>query len=234
MSYEDRNWPYRAITVTGEHHSDWHTDEFDGCLLPTEEFQYGEYHVDIAELGFKMLEALCTDIRVTGRHPERLDWLDRDALHSLVQIDALARAGFLVPPEKAGNEERHRFTDSLHALRTALPWSEGERRWLVGDAYFDASVNSCDAEDRNATFFANVADRREHLASEGKLTTVVGSELLERFRQWRREEGDYADGVGLERARTALASIITLLRPSIGLPAEFEETRPTLTFQASD
>lgn len=227
--YEREPWSQIAVEDIGEHHGDWHVENrnFHGWL-PNDEFRFDEFHEDMASLCFQALEALCTNVRANGSSPDRLGWIDYVALSSTLEIDGLA--GFMVPLERAEIEDRRRFIEHHKVLRGALPWSEGEREWL-GEMVIDPPTRIAwqTASDREMAVLGAVAAQAGDAVSEGTLKTVVGSELLERFRQWRREEGDYADGVGLERARTALASIITLLRPSIGLPAEYEETRPSLT-----
>lgn len=186
---------------------------------------------DVSYLGFYALEALCTDTGVNRPHPDELGWLDYEALGAMAELDAIV--GYVMPPAKAGTNEHHDFKNNVQMLRGALPWSEGERDWL-GEMILDPPIRINWTPDREITVLDVVAAQTGDAVSEGKLKTVAGSELLERFRQWRREEGDYAGGVGLERARTALAAIITLLRPSIGLPAEYEESRPVLTYEPRD
>jgi hypothetical protein len=221
-SYESEPWSGIAIADVSGSHSDWHTDNFTGGYLPNEEYGYDRIHEDMAGLSFSALEAFCTDIHLDERHPGELGWLDVQALQSVDQIDTLA--GFVSPPEKAGHEERHQVIEHIKALRGALPWSDGERDWLMSQS-LDARIDP-EAEDRNVAFLEAIMDQTGQVVSGGKVEDIECAELLERFRQWRRQEGEYVDGAGLEQARTALAGLIGVLSPRLGLPAEFEEMRP--------
>lgn len=229
---ENQDWASAVTGDLGVHRNAWNTEDFRVMADSVGESPSRGYH-DVASLGFQALEAVCTDLSANRPYSDELGWLDYEAMSALAEFDSIV--GYVIPDPRAHIDEHSDFNFHVQALRGALPWSEGERNWL-SEMILEPPVriNWRTTPDRELTILDAVAGKTGDAMSEGRFKTVTGSELLERFRQWRREEGDYAGGMGLDRARTALAGIITLLRPSIGLPAEYEETRPLSTYAARD
>jgi hypothetical protein len=177
-------------------------------------------------LSVKKAAALSSPIdgSLAGDAAEILDYLsvslddptdepDYFALESLLNIEWLLP--LLVPehPSVVG-EGQGRLGRFLVAFHTSLPFSEAERAWLL-------EANSQYKGGPELSIPTFISGQEDRIVAGGVRQVVRGRDLIQRWLAWRREDGEYADEGSLDQARSALAGVIGLLAPKLGLPESY-------------
>lgn len=145
--------------------------------------------------------------------------MDTAAIEALFNIDWLG--SLMVPPEVTPLDSRLEANDALRSLRNALPFTDAERWWLLTDTLKNPMRDESRPERHDAHYFDSVREAETTVVTHGSSQTVNGHDLLQRFRAWRRERGEYEGGEGLAQARESLADLMRLFRPDIELPEEY-------------
>lgn len=120
-------------------------------------------------------------------------------------------AAFLLAGERVRDLQRSwdRFHDNL-------PFDAAEWRWLTTAAYPSAAksdtatwANGDDAEPMPDYVgrLGHIASRRDHVVNRGLFVEVNGSELIDRWWDWRRGAGNYADRDAAGEALEALRHV---------------------------
>lgn len=144
---------------------------------------------------------------------------DRSALAVTQDFNWVSR--LLVPPESVSAENRMEHMELMATFRAALPFAEGERKWLLDDHH-----RGTQGEHIGHPAWNEVIRHSEvSLVSAGIMRVVHGRDLLQRWWSWRREVGKYASQGSLDQARSALEGVIGLLAPELGLPEAYVELR---------
>lgn len=120
-------------------------------------------------------------------------------------------AAFLLAGERV--RELQRSWDRFH---DNLPFDAAEWRWLTTTAYPSAAksdtatwANGHDAEPTPdyPWRLQHVAAQSDHIVNRGLLVEVNGSELIDRWWDWRRGAGDYSDQDAAGEALAALRQV---------------------------
>jgi hypothetical protein len=120
-------------------------------------------------------------------------------------------AAFLLAGERVRDLQRSwdRFHDNL-------PFDAAEWRWLTTIAYPSAAKNDtatwANGHDAEPTpdyvwRLQHVASRRNHIIDRGQVVEINGSELIDRWWDWRRGASDYADRDAAGEAFAALRHV---------------------------
>ena len=194
-----------------QHNRDWSYDEFGDDA----DIEYQTFDKEVGRLAYACLDQLSVPLATLDSDTHGWTHADRAAWGMVYEVDWLGR--LMVPPTGTPLENRIQFDKLMASLRTALPFTEAEREWLLEDA---ASYHSLREGD-----FDVVRGSEARLVSVGLSRVVHARDILQRWWSWRREVGDYADQGGLDQARHALAGLVQLLTPDLGLPESYEGLR---------
>jgi hypothetical protein len=137
-----------------------------------------------------------------GPHPSQLldehpGWTDDDhkAFGHLMSLeDNLA---LLRPVDEVFDSNQIDLFDNLRRFHAALPFSEGERHWLIAAERIEWPIAA-------TGILEPIATMEDVIISTGVKTPVVGFELVRRWVAWRREAGAFAGQGSLDDARDAL------------------------------
>jgi hypothetical protein len=133
-------------------------------------------------------------------------WLIQDnAALNYISILEDEATGFCVEPELPRTQRealQREIGTQLAIFNEALPFDEGERRWLtptwldIPGSWRERHKALCNAEGE--------------IVVNGVHRTVQGADLMRRWRSWRREFDEYEGQGTLDIARTALARLVEL------------------------
>src|SRR4029077_12346894 len=132
----------------------------------------------------------------------------RDALGSQfaeqLMLPHAASVGHLVSAGLS-SEGAQIISDTVTAYCDALPFTDAERRWLIG------VIHEIDEEYDWAQLMTAVMQKRGEVILAGKRQLVDGHELVSRWWDWTRRAGEFAEqGTYSEVLRGALAHISDL------------------------
>lgn len=194
---------------------DWaHNPDYD----PSDTF--GEaIHKELGGIAHRLLDSLSHD--VTTLEADVYGWTkaDGEAIADTQQADSLAR--LVVPPKTVPDMVRVDFMELMVEFRTALPFTEAERAWLLdGNGFPTTRFTVWDGP------WQEIARQSEaEVMSAGIRRVIHGRDLLQRWWSWRRETGEYEEQGSLEQAREALGGLIALVSPELGLPESYVALR---------
>jgi hypothetical protein len=138
----------------------------------------------------------------------RWDAADGHGFGDYVALDS--GVAFLEPgPEVDGGDLGDLFRN-FGQLNASLPFSEGERRWLIA-----AQRANWRERYRERTDFAeDILAVETTVISAGLQQVLYGRDLVRRWAAWRREEHEFKGQGSLENAQVLLGSIIRELVPA--------------------
>jgi hypothetical protein len=199
-------------------HPDWTLDEWTEIrplLAGTEWDHYGPFGLHGDSSGKDALNLL-DELRLRGRdpHPSYPGGGDSQVYESLHIFDTGLM--FIEPhPDIEGGEfgKLHRLFEDFHV---ALPFTEGERRWLYRRGRGGADGSG---------YLHDLAGQTDRIMEGGVTREVNGGDLLRRWRAWRREEDEFAGQHSLERAMRALGDIAHRLILEENWPEQFDHLR---------
>lgn len=198
---------------------DWTLDEWAEIrplLAGTEWDHYGPFGLHGNSSGREALDLL-DGLRLRGGDPNPREPVDGDSpvYESLVEFDTGLM--FIEPhPDMEGGEigDLHRLFGNFHV---ALPFTEGERRWLYRRGRGGA--------DSASGYLHDLAGQYDRIMEGGVMREVNGGDLMRRWRAWRREEDEFAGQDSLERAMRALSDIAHRLILEENWPPEYANLR---------
>jgi hypothetical protein len=143
------------------------------------------------------------------------DWRpdDKDALCQWAQLEFSLGRCKTAHKNEAEWTRIDRFYELYHDFRTAMPYTEAERAWLL------PKVDDALGADEDEPEQINQLEGR--IISAGIRQNVQGRELMRRWISWHREADEYAGQNTLGVARSALAGLIGLLEPQQSLPEAY-------------
>jgi len=158
---------------------------------------FGESGAEAASAASTMATILAWPVDRAELLVERPDY---DALNVLCDLDETRQR--LRP-------ERHLITDEVQgnldrlwtSFYTALPFSEGERAWVIDTIQHSPRIITVE---KTVDF---VSDQEGEIVAEGVRRRVSGSELMRRWLAWRRETEEYAGQGTLAVARETLGRL---------------------------
>jgi len=205
-----------AYDCEGDHPFDWsHRDRSDEENDP---INYERFYRGIGELARDALRFLSLDADDMVENEDGWAPADTTSLELLFEIDWLG--ALMAPPETVPLDGRLEANELVRALHDALPFTEGERWWLLTDALNERRSREPEPHDLDP-----VREAEAEIMTHGRHHPVNGHDLLQRFRSWRRCCGEYEEGDGLASACDALAGLATLFRPDLDLPDDYLATR---------
>jgi hypothetical protein len=195
---------------------DWRLEDWPEVrplLAGTEWDQYGPYGMMGDSSGREAL-ALLDGLRLRGGDPEPRHSVDGDSMvyERLHELDTGLM--FIEPhPDMEGGEygKLHRLFEDFHV---ALPFTEGERRWL----YRQVSQG-------HPGYLHDFAGQTDRIMEGGMMREVNGGDLVRRWRAWRREDDEFAGQNSLDRAMRALSDISHRLILKENWPEDYAHLR---------
>jgi hypothetical protein len=164
--------------------------------FPTRFAPYGDNGVEAASYAAD----LYADLARTSETPESADDLGLEELSELELLRTRLRPEHFA----AIGEPQDQLDDIWTVFHTALPFSEGERVWVV------EKVRGVDRVDETLDY---VVVQEGEIVASGLRTRVSGRELMRRWIAWRHETDEYAGQGTLDVAREALAGLVVHLNP---------------------
>lgn len=131
-----------------------------------------------------------------------------DALDTLIDIEE----DFLLVSDEVRNLDAYRCHFSMFHI--ALPFSEGERWYLVEDISLD-DARRVDGVDEEALY------HEDRIMSEGVRKRIMARTLVNRWLAWRQEADEFKGQGSLDKARISLAYLINNVTPGISLPQSY-------------
>jgi hypothetical protein len=167
--------------------------------LPSLEKQYAWRREEFVESARSLLEYLRTPVDDSGDAGPKED--DLEAFSNLDDLESWVPT--LYDALTAGDKTdrlMEKLEPAWHQFKTALPFSEAERAWLLHDK--TATLIGYDgSEPQDAT-----------IMSAGRYQVVRGAELMQRWLAWRREADQFHEQGAIDMARTALNQMIEVVR----------------------
>ncbi len=195
---------------------------------PESWYQESPYGPVAAELGLAAVRAvdILADIP-DWRGGTKRRWLPSDHVAFRETIEFAyqaheAQARLCMPEDVIGSYEGYPLEWHLDQVPRALPFSEGERHWLID--WFYVADGSGPQEDA-AQVVAREA-KQAAVMDAGQGRWLDGRGLLDRWWAWRRGVFEFEDSFALDIACKALSSIadITVPRMPLSLAAEWRAT----------
>ena len=179
---------------------------------------------EVAGLAYRLLDSLSQDVTALEGDVHGWTVADEEAVNLTWETDWLAR--LVVPPKTVPDEARTDFVELMVSFRTALPFTEAERNWLLdGNRNPDRVPHYEVGAEGSASWRELASQSEDEVMSAGIRRVIHGRDLLYRWWSWRREAGEYAVQGSLDQARSALERVIGLLAPELGLPETYVALR---------
>jgi hypothetical protein len=176
---------------------------------------------EIGTAAYELLDALSQDVTTLETDEHGWTKADEDGLQAAQETDWLVR--LIVPPKALSDMARVDLLELMVEFRTALPWTEAERSWLL-DTH-RREIPSGPFEVGSPHWREAAGPDAATIMSAGIVRAAYGRDLLQRWWSWRRETGEYEGQGSLEQAREALGGVIALLSPELGLPESYVDLR---------
>jgi hypothetical protein len=175
---------------------------------------FGYEAIDVWDNSYNLLRELSL-----GRRRDQEGWQKADA-HAFGSWAILElRAESLAIPISLDIERRREFRQSWQAFHAALPFDEAEGDWLWKN-YVRRSPWKADSYVEMSALIAD-DDSEAEIVSAGIRRVVKARELASRWVPWRSGSGAYEGQEAVALARDALASIVLLTFPNLGLPKAY-------------
>jgi hypothetical protein len=118
---------------------------------------------------------------------------------------------------------------NLDMFHTCLPFSEGERHWLIHTMFIDSELAT-----QRITHVGRVRQQTEGTWDAGHFRSVRGSDLLNTWWAWRRDVFEFENGGMIDYATGALRGIAYILVPNMPQVASYEPMRSASIQAARD
>lgn len=192
---------------------------------PESWYQESPYGPVAAELGLAAVRA----VNVLADVPEwrggtHRRWLSSDyvAFQETVHFAYQAQRSYAmlcIPNAGEVYDRREEMPLDFHLdhVYQALPFSEGERHWLV--QLFEAGVQG---DENGAKVIVKEANWAECVMEAGQMRPLDGRDLLDRWWAWRRGVFEFEDGTALNIACKGLSGIADITLPRMRLSSNAE------------
>jgi hypothetical protein len=107
------------------------------------------------------------------------------------------------------------FRSHWRYFHEATPFGEAEREWLFENVSFHVPRQEGEIEDQ--------LGGEPRVISEGVHKVIAVQELIRRWLAWRQQTDEFSDQGTLDRARTALAHLMTNVTPDTPLPKSYTD-----------
>jgi hypothetical protein len=164
--------------------------------------QFGDVGWEIAYFARELITHFSTEPEPLGDGSQGMPQGDCQALEDWVMLDHQVPL-IEVPPEVDGLV-RQQAQDALLDFHIALPYSEAERKWLIG-LYLDRPGRTAEHKPRLLELY------EDRILMAGVRRVVSGRDLMRRWTAWRREIDEFEGQGALDQARQALVKIDELL-----------------------
>ena len=132
-----------------------------------------------------------------------------------------------LPEELDKDRQRLPFERLTAQLHSALPYSEGERHWLMNTEPPDpllllpVPLDNKTIVEVQSRYHERYFGLEARIVSAGLIHVVSGRDLMRRWLSWRSETDEYTGQGSLDLARDALASLIKLVAPDEDIPRSY-------------
>jgi hypothetical protein len=182
-------------------------------LLERHNGPFGDFGYEIGEWALKFLAELQDKPVISGSSSaENRSFADRDAFEAFVELDTGLR--FVEAAASTGGEEIGDLHRSFEDLHVALPFTEGERRWMLWDY-----------KNWQGRGLVALKGQTVKIMDAGVTSVVSGDDVIRRWSAWRREQDEFAGQGGLELARRSLRDIASRVLTDDTWPDDYRHLR---------